>query len=426
MFVSGLSDFARSSSRRVKKFFVFALVVVCSYAVSGIAFGQPPRPGGDRPGWNNRGGRSGGNRDRRPEGFRQDGEFPNQGDPGNEDGEFGFQGGEQGEGREDPGRRDAPGGDERREQSMENEQPTVSLEDALKKANGTTPIRLNQNDFTASDGARLTGVYFKGKGDQDTPVVVLLHDLNGKSDTYMQMAQQLAQQGYGALVPNFRGEGGSGAARRGPRNNNPPNDRPQAQQQISQRDIMSMINVDREVWFNFLAYLNNEKYCNAKKTIIVGSGFGAALAASWAKSDWSSKGTVAQNVVGLVLLSPDAGNDEGKYNSLSSLEAVRKRAKFPTLGYLIFVGKMNEEKFEDAREIQRKIGGKTVDESTPIEDRACPLIALQTELQGDELLGFESFGVVNTITQYVALRMKKLPKKQDKWEEIVEKKSRRN
>ncbi|MBP5622098.1 MAG: dienelactone hydrolase family protein, partial [Thermoguttaceae bacterium] len=307
-----------------------------------------------------------------------------------------------------------------------NREPRVSLEDALKNADGVTPIQLNQSDFTASDGVRLSGVYFKGKGDQDTPVVVLLHDLKGKSDSYMPMAQQLAQQGFGVLIPNLRGEGGSGALQMGPGNNNPPNDRPQAQKQISSRDINAMINIDREVWFTFLAYLNNLQYCNVKKTVIVGSGFGAALASSWAKSDWNSKGTVAQNVVGLVLLSPDADNGQDKYNSLVSLEAVRKRVKFPTFGYLVFVGKMNEEKFKDAQEIQQKMGGKVADESTPMEDRACPLVALQTELQGDELLGFESFGVANTIVQYVALRMKKLPKKRDKWEEIVEKKSRRN
>ncbi len=465
MFVSASTNW-RSSTRRVKKYFVCALVVLCAFAVSGAAFSQPPRPGGDRSGWNNRGGRPGGdnrggrtgdNRGGRPggnaEGERgqngpQEGDFQEQGIPG-QGGDFQEEGqqqegwvqegpqqqegwGQEGpqppqqqEGWGDPRNQGGEQGGDPRDQRR-NREPRVSLEDALKNADGVTPIQLNQNDFTASDGVRLTGVYFKGKGDQDTPVVVLLHDLKGKSDSYMPVAQLLAQQGFGVLVPNLRGEGGSGALQRGPGNNNPPNDRPQMQQQISPRDINAMINLDREVWFTFLAYLNNLQYCNVKKTVIVGSGFGAALAASWAKSDWISKGTVAQNVVGLVLLSPDADNGEGKYNSLVSLEAVRKRAKFPTLGYLIFVGKMDEEKFKDAQEIQQKMGGKVADESTPMEDRACPLVALQTELQGDELLGFESFGVSKTIVQYVALRMKKLPKKRDKWEEIVEKKSRRN
>ena len=99
MFVSASTNW-RSSTRRVKKYFVCALVVLCAFAVSGAAFSQPPRPGGDRSGWNNRGGRPGGdnrggrtgdNRGGRPggnaEGERgqngpQEGDFQEQGIPG--------------------------------------------------------------------------------------------------------------------------------------------------------------------------------------------------------------------------------------------------------------------------------------------------------------------------------------------------------
>lgn len=299
------------------------------------------------------------------------------------------------------------------------------MEDALKSASGVKPVELNQDDFTAPDGVKLTGTYYKGKGDKDTPVVVLIGDLKGSADAFKPLAETLAKQGYGVLIPNLRGTGGSGELRRGPGNNNPPNDRPQMRDRASNRDIMAMINVDRRVWFNFLAYLNNLEYCNIKKTILVGSGFGAALAASWAKSDWASKDGVSQNVVGVVMFSPDASDDEGKYNALSPLESLKKRAKFPMVGYLIFVGKMNEDKLKDATEIQKKIGGK-VDDSVAMEDRPCPIVAIQTELQGSELLGFESFGVPKTLVQFVALRMQKLPKKRDKWEEVGEKKSRRD
>ena len=163
-----------------------------------------------------------------------------------------------------------------------------------------------------------------------------------------------------------------------------------------------------------------------RKTVLVGSGFGAALAAAWAMNDWNSKDEVKQNIVGIALLSPDASDDAGKYNALSSLESVHKRIKGATMGYLVFVGKMNEEKFKDAKTIQQKVGGKVADESTPMEDRSCPLVAIQTEKQGNDLLVFESFGVTNTICQWVNIRMKKLPKKRDKWEEIAEKKSRRD
>ena len=423
--INALSNLARSPSRRAKMCLVCALVCVGALVVGDAAYCQ--RPGGvpgERPNWNERGDRQRGDRQRgdQQEGAPQEGELPQQGGP-QQQGEFPNwqqQGGfpQQQEGNFQQGGDRGGRGDRERE-------PRESLDDALQKANGTTPVQLNQDEFTAMDGVQLTATYFKGKGDQDTPVVILLHDLNGKSEAYMPMAQLLAKQGCGVLIPNLRGSGGSGVAQRGPRDNNPPNDRPQVQQQVSPRDMMAMIDLDREVWFNFLAYLNNKELCNIKKTVIVGSGFGAALASSWAKTDWTSKGSVSQNVVGIVLLSPDASDDEGKYNALVSLEAIKRRAKFPTLGYLVFVGKMDEAKFKDAQEIQQKIGGKVADESTPMEDRACPLVAIQTELQGDELLAFESFGVANTIVQFVALRMDKLPKKRAKWAEIVEKKPRR-
>ena len=196
--------------------------------------------------------------------------------------------------------------------------------------------------------------------------------------------------------------------------------------QLNPMTIAQMIDDDYYFWFNtFLKYIHNKEYCNMKKTILVGSGFGAALAAAWARNDWESKESVSQNVVGVALLSPDASNDSGKYNALSSLEALHKRAKGANMGYLVFVGKLTEDKFADAQKIQQKVGGKVVDEKTPMEERVCPLVAIQSEKQANDLLLFESFGVPTTICQWVNLRLKKLPKKRDKWEEIAEKKSRR-
>lgn len=309
--------------------------------------------------------------------------------------------------------------------------PQVPLDESLKAAKAATPIQLNYPEFTTMDGVRLQGVYYKGAGTTDAPVVIILRDLNGKRENWDSIAQNLSQMGIAVLIPEYRSpSAGLDGRQRGPRDNNPPNDRPQVQQQaqqLSMEDIMGIIEYDRLVWFNFLAYVHNLEMCNMKKTIVVGSGFGAALAASWAKDDWTNKEKISQNVCGLVLLSPDVENDmeAKKYNALSSLEALRKRAKFPNVGALIFVGELNKEKFEAAKEIQQAFGGKVVDESTPMEERACPLVAIKTDQQADNLLKFESFGVPATLAQYVQLRTSKLPKKRAKWEKIEEKKSRR-
>jgi len=143
------------------------------------------------------------------------------------------------------------------------------------------------------------------------------------------------------------------------------------------------------------------------------------LAASWAKSDWNAKGDYGQNVVGVALLSPDASSEDGKYDALVSLEALHKKAKGANMGFVVITGKMNEDKFEDAKKIQQKLGGKN-DANLAPEDKVCPIAAIETEKQSVELLRFESFGAPTTIRQFVAQRMQKLPKKRNKWEEIGE------
>ncbi|MBQ4204747.1 MAG: hypothetical protein II655_13710 [Thermoguttaceae bacterium] len=479
MDVSFYANRKRLSKRLVNGGLALVLIALCAFSFDGPAFGQPPggrRPGmqDNRSGGNRPGGDRGSNRDarggqdRRNAPNAQSERQPREGDAAN--GRGGERGGNRGEGR------------------------TVSFDDAIKAASPTTPIQLNQRDFVMNG---IGGVYYKGRANESTPVVVLLNDLNGKPEDFNALAQQLASQGFGVLIPNLRGPafpapngGGDQNAQRqdgqNPQQPAPNQEQPNLENQDpdampnqgGQEEMMgpgnmgffdvsssvvaqfpqggfpqggfpqggfpqggqngrggpnAMPNVDKliyqdyQAWFGmFLKYLHNNKYCNMRKTVLVGSGFGAALAAAWAMNDWNSKDEVKQNIVGIALLSPDASDDAGKYNALNSLESVHKRIKGATMGYLVFVGKMNEEKFKDAKTIQQKVGGKVADESTPMEDRSCPLVAIQTEKQGNDLLVFESFGVTNTICQWVNIRMKKLPKKRDKWEEIAEKKSRRD
>ena len=296
---------------------------------------------------------------------------------------------------------------------------------------------MNQNEFRTYDGVKLTGTYLKGKGDKDTPVVILVPDLNMEEGAYNQLGQLLAQQGYAVLIPDLRSLNQGQNQQPQNTNNNPPNDTRQAKdrasQQPSSRDIMAMINVDREVWFNFLFHVNDKGLCNVKKTIIVGSEFGAALACKWAQNDWGVKGEMGQNVVGLALLSPDAVDDKKKdrdkeddgkasaqkYDCLASLEAVHKVAKGKTFGYLVIAGANAEEKRDAAQLIQKRIGGAKDEQAKP-QDKVVLFYALQTSMQGMQLLGLESMNVPGTIGQFVAKRMEELPKKRDKWSPINE------
>ena len=281
-------------------------------------------------------------------------------------------------------------------------------------------MRLNQQQFTTRDGWRLVANYYKGAGNADATPVLLLHGRDGKKEDFDALAKKLAEQGCAVIVPDLRGCGESTSLSvndrsRGPRGMNRPTERKMSQ--FNNDDLRALIEYDKEVWFNFLLYLHNKELLNVKKTVVVGSELGAALAATWARDDWNGKGDAAQNVVGVALLSPDATNDEGKFNALTALDAYRKKAKGKSSGFVVFVGQMTEDKFEDAKKIQKKIGGKA-DEELPPQEKTIPIVALKTEKQGVELLKVQSFGVSDTVVQFVANRMSALPKKRQKWEAI--------
>ncbi|MBQ7815277.1 MAG: alpha/beta fold hydrolase [Thermoguttaceae bacterium] len=319
-------------------------------------------------------------------------------------------------GQNAPGQPGKAGGENQKKQP----ERAVPLDQALEKAEPTKPMRLNQQQFTTRDGWRLVANYYKGAGIADAPAVLLLHGRDGKKEDFDALAKKLAEQGCAVIVPDLRGCGESTSLAvndmsRGPRGMRQPRERKMSQ--FNNDDLRALIEYDKEVWFNFLLYLHNKELLNIKKTVVVGSELGAALAATWARDDWNGKGDAAQNVVGVALLSPDATNDEGKFNALTALDAYRKKAKGKSSGFVVFVGQMTEDKFEDAKKIQKKIGGKA-DEELPPQEKTIPIVALKTEKQGVELLKIQSFGVSDTVVQFVANRMSALPKKRQKWEAI--------
>lgn len=347
-----------------------------------------------------------------------------------------------------PAPQGAPGGDQNPMQPQDQkqddkgkkqEEKVVDLEKALKSGGQTTPIVLNQNDFRTSDGKKLQGTYYKGKADKDTPVVIVLPSLTETQENYADLCKALATAGYAVLCVDLRGRGKSEGSNfnMGLRNNNPPNDAKKEQKPdlsvVSNDDVYAMIDIDRQLWFNFLVYLHDRGMCNMKKTIIVGSEFSSALACAWAKNDWSGRGEGYQNVVGLVLFSPDAVeakrsrskkadedvDEKPKYDCLKSMEALRKLAKGKLFGAVIFVGGFNKEKLGSATLLQEKVGGKQEAELKPHE-KTVMCFNFNTDRQGSELTKLQTFNVIPTIVQFVDKRMKELPTKRNKWEAIFE------
>ncbi len=400
-----LNIFCRDKLFRVVN--VSLSLTLCVGLGVGAAFAQ--RPGGERRGPQDRP-----SAEREPQG-RPD--APNRGPQGRPE-NAGENAAANGEKPGDAKKNDAGSDGDRR-----GPQRQIPLDEALVSGSPTAPILLNQNNFVTEDGVRLVGNFYRGRGDADAIPVLLLHDREGNKEEMNALAQLLAANGCAVVVPDLRGCGGSvnRTTNDFSRGNMPTRrqNRQYLMKDFNNDDLRAMIEYDGARWFDFLVYLHQKEMVDVKKTIVVGAGgLGSALAAAWTKADWQGKGDAAKNVVGLVLLSPDATNDAGKFNALSSLETIRKLAKGKgTFGFLVFVGTMNEEKFADAQEIQKKIGGKK-DEELPPEQKLIPIVALKTATQGTELLGVESFGVSKTIQQFIARRTSELPKKRQKREEI--------
>ncbi|MBR4753321.1 MAG: hypothetical protein IK077_16355, partial [Thermoguttaceae bacterium] len=81
-------------------------------------------------------------------------------------------------------------------------------------------------------------------------------------------------------------------------------------------------------------------------------------------------------------------------------------------------GKYSESKLESAQLIQHKIGGKADEEAQNPADKIVLLLGLETEKQGDALYTYDTFKLDSQVVQFVAKRMKELPTKRAKWQEI--------
>ncbi|MBQ1278620.1 MAG: alpha/beta fold hydrolase, partial [Thermoguttaceae bacterium] len=196
-------------------------------------------------------------------------------------------------GQNAPGQPGAPG-----QNAPKQPERAVPLDQALEKAEPTKPMRLNQQQFTTRDGWRLVANYYKGAGNADATPVLLLHGRDGKKEDFDELAKKLAEQGCAVIVPDLRGCGESTSLAvndmsRGRRGGGMPRQTERKMSQFNNDDLRALIEYDKEVWFNFLLYLHNKELLNVKKTIIVGSELGAALAATWARDDWNGKGDAA-------------------------------------------------------------------------------------------------------------------------------------
>src|SRR5690242_5145539 len=61
--------------------------------------------------------------------------------------------------------------------------------------------------FTAADGTRLHGWYFKAEASAETPTIIYFHGNGGNVTNVGWLAESLAQRGFNVLVFDYRGYG---------------------------------------------------------------------------------------------------------------------------------------------------------------------------------------------------------------------------
>lgn len=173
------------------------------------------------------------------------------------------------------------------------------------------PTEPQDVELVASDGVLLAGTYYPAdKASRDTPVVVMLADLDESPIVFDRLAFRLQMPGadaerrpMAALAIALRGQGdstrvrlpdGTIADRRGAK--------------VTPADTAAMVKTDMEAVRRFLVDKNDSGELNLNRLGYVGVGFGALVAANAAAVDWAvpnlDRGKQGRDVKALVLVSP--------------------------------------------------------------------------------------------------------------------------
>lgn len=273
------------------------------------------------------------------------------------------------------------------------------MQELFDKAGATEPILLKSpNKFITADRVRLVALYYKGSADKNTIPVILIHDKEGKKEDMQPLAEKLAAAGMAVLVPDLRGHGESTTS--WVYDYSAGGQRPAIRQKddylietFVEKDFQGLLQNDGLLWYQVLAFLHNAEKVNLRRLVLVGSGYGATVAATWLNNDWTAKtspkkGHFAKN---LIFLSPEA---DPIYEAVADL-----KAKPCAVTGLVFVGNLNKKRFDAAKKIRETLAKDKAD--TPPEESKFPLESIKTEKEGAELLEVDAFSVAPKIIEFI-------------------------
>ena len=264
------------------------------------------------------------------------------------------------------------------------------------------PVEVSGHKLLAADGLQLSATFYPGTRGQDTVPVILLHMWKGSGKDYAGLAPTLQRQGHAVLVPDLRGHGDSAGGAFGGRKLDAA--------KLSANHYYEMRYGDMELLRKFLVEKNDAGELNLNKLCIVGAEMGAVVAVYYALNDWTqirreaNRAAAAQDVKGLVLISPDWDFRGMPLNKPLGHPLVRS-----VISMMIVVGKEDSRSLGEANRVHNVLKKYHVDpEKLEPEDRdKIDLFYIQapTKLQGTKMLGVRGLRVEWAIARFIELRL---------------------
>jgi pimeloyl-ACP methyl ester carboxylesterase len=252
--------------------------------------------------------------------------------------------------------------------------------------------KFEDKTLTTKDGVYLRCTYYPGPESKQTVPIILVHDWDRNRSDLHQLALYLQRMKYSVIAPDLRGHGNSLQVA----NSNESIDR----NKMRKAAIAAMV-LDIEAAKSFLLKENNEGKVNIEQLGVIGTGFGASLALSWAIDDWNARSLptykMGQDVKGLVLVSPLYS-----FKGITINQAIRDVRVLSQLSVLIAVGGQDAGALRDAERVrsafERAWGGENPD--------TVRFYAADTSLQGAALITPET-GVDRWIAAFLDQRLVK-------------------
>ena len=245
-----------------------------------------------------------------------------------------------------------------------------------------------------SAGLQLSATFYPGtKGKENVPVI-LLHMFKGDGKEYAELPSFLQGRGCAVLVPDLRGHGQSTESPYG-------GDKLEAAK-MRPEHFSYMLYDDMERFRSFLVKKNDEGELNLNKLCIVGAEMGAAVAAYYARHDWTTprreanRAAPSQDVKGLVLISPD-----WDFKGMPLSKPLNNPFVRTQISVYIVVGKDDSKALADARRAYNLLERFRANE----QEKSVFLGQLPTKLQGTKILGAGSLKLEEAIATFIERRL---------------------